>query len=419
MKTTGPATAQWTVVALLVVSVSINYIDRGNLSVAAVPLSRELRLDPAQVGLLLSAFFWTYASFQIAAGWLIGRYSVMWIYAVGYFIWSTATTCTGLIASFPVLFALRLALGAGESVAYPCYSRIIAGGIAERHRGFANALIDAGSKTGPAIGLLLCGTLVGRFGWRMMFVAVGAISMLWLLPWSAASIRLKIVQPIERRDVPGVLRILRVRSVWGTFIGLFCANYAWYFLITWLPWYLVRERHYSTAAMAVYGSLPFWGVAASSLVGGWVSDALIVRGASPTLVRKTFVVSGLALGTLMFPACLIKDQAVSLALLVIALTCYGMFSSNCWVITQTIAGPAAAGEWTGLQNAVGNVAGVVAPLVTGWVVGETGKFFYAFLVVSIVLLAGAASYLFLVGKVAPMAWGCPRGAGDGCKQESV
>ncbi|MGH9664274.1 MAG: MFS transporter, partial [Bryobacteraceae bacterium] len=203
---------------------------------------------------------------------------------------------------------------------------------------------------------------------------------------------------------PGFLDILRRRSAWGTFVGLFAGNYAWYFLLTWLPSYLLMERHYTTERMAWLGSLPFWGVAVSTIFSGWLSDRWICRGGSPTRVRKTFAIAGLALSTLMLPAAMVNNQAASMSLLIAAWLAYGLFSSNLWAITQTLAGPAAAGKWTGIQNAIGNIAGVVAPLVTGFIVEETGKFFYAFVAVSVVLVIGALSYLFIVGPVEEVAW---------------
>src|SRR5271168_3569322 len=138
---TNRARGQWTILALLVISVTINYIDRGNLSIAASRLSAELQLDPEKIGLLLSSFFWTYAAMQIVSGWLIDRYSVYWIFAGGFFIWSAATALTGLAGGFITILALRLLLGIGESVAYPAYSKMIAQGIPSEHRGLANGLI--------------------------------------------------------------------------------------------------------------------------------------------------------------------------------------------------------------------------------------------------------------------------------------
>lgn len=404
--------AQWIALTLLVVSICINYMDRGNLSVAAHDLSLELRLDPAYTGFLLSAFFWSYASFQIVSGWLIDRYNVNWVYAAGFFLWSLATVLSGLAGTFVELFALRLILGMSESVAYPSYSKIIAGGFPEKQRGMANALIDAGSKVGPAIGMIAGGLILAKFGWRLMFIVIGAVSMIWLAPWCWVIRKRPVAATAETappiitsESGPGFLDILRQRSAWGTFLGLFAGNYAWYFLLTWLPSYLLTERHYTTEMMAWLGSLPFWGVAVSTIVSGWLSDRWICAGGSPTRVRKTFAIAGLALSTLMLPAAVLENQVAAMSLLIAAWLAFGLFSSNLWAITQTLAGPAAAGKWTGIQNAIGNIAGVAAPLVTGLIVEATGQFFYAFVAVSVVLAVGAASYLFIVGRVEEVDWG--------------
>src|SRR6476469_5256130 len=167
--------------ALLVISICLNYIDRSNLSIAAPLLQKELLITNTQLGLLLSSFFWTYSLVQLIgiAGWLADRFPVGWVLAIGFFLWSAATAVTGLVASFNVMFAMRLILGAGESVAYPCYSKILASDFPQQHRGLANALIDAGAKIGPAMGTLVGGLLVARLGWRWFFFGLGAGSLLW------------------------------------------------------------------------------------------------------------------------------------------------------------------------------------------------------------------------------------------------
>ncbi len=396
--------AAWLAFALLVVSVAINYIDRTNLSVAAPGLRTELRLSPAHLGLLFSAFFWTYASFQIVSGWLVDRYDVNWVFGAGFLIWSAATAATGFVGGFGALFSLRLVLGAAESVAYPSYSKIIATRFPEHRRGLTNALIDAGSKAGPALGMLIGGLVVARFGWRALFLILGFGAMLWVPLWAVWAPRTEAADKPKRHEGPSFGRILRERSAWGTFFGLFSIDYAWYFLITWLPTYLVVERHFSMGMMAVVGSVPFWGLAASSAINGWVSDHLIMRGATPTLVRKSFAAAGLLLCTLVLPAAIVHSPWMCIALLTAACLSFGLCTSNHWAITQTIAGPPAAGKWTGLENAFGNLAGVAAPWITGVIVSATGQFFYAFVAVAVVLVLGALSFLFIVGPVSPVDW---------------
>jgi MFS transporter, ACS family, D-galactonate transporter len=397
---------EWTVLGLLVISVCINYIDRGILSVTGVALSKELHLEPHELGFLLGAFFWTYASFQIIAGWLIDRYNVIIVFAVGFLIWSTATALIGLSAGFLSLFLLRLVLGIGESVAYPSYSKIIAANFLERQRGLANGLIDVGCKLGPATGMIVGGLILYRYGWRAVFLSIGLASLLWVIPWFIFAPKIRTASSMRARyDGPGLADILRKRDAWGTLIGLFGANYAWYFMLTWLPQYLLMERHYSTRMMALTGWLPFCATAAGAAFGGWLSDRFISKGASPTLIRKSFAVGGLTgCAVLLMPAAMLTDQVAAMSVLIAAAFIYGLYSSNLWAITQTLAGVVAAGKWTGLQNCAGNIAGVVAPIVTGYIVHFTGQFYLAFVWVCVNLMMAALSYLFIVQRIVPVAW---------------
>jgi ACS family D-galactonate transporter-like MFS transporter len=394
----------WPLLILMVLSVAINYVDRGNLSIAAPMLKDELKLSPAQLGLLLSAFFWTYSSFQIVSGWLVDRLNVSWVLAGGFFLWSAATAVTGLVHGIALLVVLRLLLGTGESVAYPCYCKILAGYFEEQQRGLANALIDAGTKVGPALGTLLGGLLMARFGWRPFFTVLGLASMLWLPAWLKWMPRGPIPNVRGAQDVPSVGEILRKRSAWATFAGIFCGNYVWYFLLTWLPFYLVRERHFSMDRMATVGALAYVVTASATILTGWLADRAIASGVSPTKVRKTCTATGLGFSTVILAVVVIPNGPASMAFLMLACVAYGVYASSHWAITQTIAGPAAAGRWTGLQNFIGNWAGIAASALTGFIVGKTGQFFWAFAAVAVIVLTGAFVYLFFLGPVEPTVW---------------
>jgi len=395
---------QWVVLGLLVVSIGVNYIDRGTLAVASPFLIAELNLTKTQLGTLFSTFFWTYAAFQLVAGWLVDRYDVRVVLGTGFFIWSAATLLTGLANSFAAIFVLRLLLGMGESVAYPSYSRILARGFPEGQRGIANALIDAGSKCGPALGVLIGGLVVGHFGWRALFFVLGFGGLLWLIPWGIWGPHPATVERPRNGACPGILEILGKRSAWGTFLGLFCVNYAWYFLVFWLPPYLVIERHFTANMMAIFGSMPFWGLALSSALSGWASDLWIARGGSPTRVRKTFMATGMLLSTMILSVAIVRDATTSMVLLVITSLCFGLFTSNLWAITQTLAGPQAAGKWTGWQNMFGNFAGIFGPWFTGKIVDATGKFLLAFVAVCAALIIGAFAFTVIVGDLKPVQW---------------
>jgi len=394
------------VLILLVVSVAINYLDRGVLSVSAPILQRELTLSPTEMGLLFSAFFWSYAVFQLVAGWLVDRYEVKHILSAGFLVWCLATASVGWITGFGWLLASRVILGVGESVAYPAYSHILARDFAEGRRGLANALVDAGSKLGPALSTLAGGLLVGRFGWRALFLGMGLGGLLWLIPWILIAPSGDRAAKAEVRGRPtSMMEILRRREAGGTCVGMFSLGYVWYFLLSWLPSYLVNARGFSMQSMAVLGSLPFGAMACTSVLGGWLSDWLIRRGHSATGVRKTFVTSGLLLCCVtLLPAAVVRSPEQCVMLLVISCAALGFFTSNVWAITQTLAGPKAAGSWTGVQNAIGNLGGVISPLLTGVVVARTGSYYLAFATASVMLVLGAGSYLFLVGEVKPLRW---------------
>ncbi|PYL01497.1 MAG: MFS transporter [Verrucomicrobia bacterium] len=396
---------RWGIVVLLLLSVCINYVDRGSLSVAAPVLSDEFLLSPRKLGYLLSAFFWSYTAFQLVVGWLVDRYDVKWVYAGGFLVWSLAMAATGLANSFAALFAARLVLGIGESVFLPSVSRIVVRLFPAEHRGLPNALVDVGTKIGPGLSTLLGGLFIGRYGWRALFIGVGLASLLWLLPWIYSVPGDPVQADRQRKRGPGMSEILSRRETWGTSLGMFALGYVWIFLVTWLPSYLINERNYSVEQMAVFGSLPFWGMAVASLTGGWASDLWIARGGTPTRVRKTFAGTGLILcAALMLPAAFLMNPTLSLGFLIASCVSLGIFTSNVWAITQTLAGPEAAGKWTGIQNFIGNLGAVISPMTAGWIAQQTRSFVLAFVVAAVILVLGATCYLLLVPRVEPVAW---------------
>ncbi|HKV25456.1 MAG TPA: MFS transporter [Candidatus Acidoferrum sp.] len=395
-----------TVAALLALSVFINYIDRGSLSIAAPALKSELNLSAGQLGLLLSSFFWTYAAFQIVSGWLVDRFDVNWVIAAGFFLWSAATAVTGIVHSFILLLIVRLFLGVGESVAFPAYSKILAKHFPESVRGRANSLIAAGIAGGPAFGIFFGAILMARYGWRPIFVGLGLLCLMWLIPWVALMPKGPGLPIAAFERAPDILEILRHRSAWGTFAGLFSYNYLSYFLLTWLPFFLVRERHFSMEKMGKIGGAAYLTLAVSALISGWISDLWLAHGGSTTRVRKTFTATGLAAASCFCIAVVVFASDPRLAIVFLFATCAaaGLCTSNLWAITQTLAGPLAAGKWSGLQNFVGNFAGIASPALTGLIVQRTGHFFWAFAMAAAVLLAGAFSWAFVIGPIEPVAW---------------
>jgi MFS family permease len=200
--------------------------------------------------------------------------------------------------------------------------------------------------------------------------------------------------PVERVAPPAVGSpgLVRRRNVWVTCLGLFCFNYAFYFLLTWLPSYLVKERRFSLRAMAIYGALPFCATAVTSLAGGAWADHRIRQGSNAGPLRKKTAIAGLILCAVMLTVAARSGTTVGMVSLILAFVGIGLFTCNVWAITQTLAGPHLAGAWTGWQNAVGNMGGVAAPILTGWGVSASGSFFSAFAIASGMLVLAALFY---------------------------
>ena len=407
------------VAVLLGLSAFLNYIDRGSLSIAAPILKDELSISPARLGVLLSAFFWTYSCAQLLAGWMVDRLNVNWLLTVGFIVWSAATGLTAAAHSFALLFALRLLLGLGESIAFPSYSKIIARSVPEHNRGLANSAVIAGQVLGPGLGILIGGLLIARYGWRPLFVALGLASLIWVVPWlmSMPSSPPSHLEPRSRG--PRMRELLHIRSLWGTCVGLFCCNYVNYFLVTWLPYFLVRDRHFTMQEMAKLGGVAYIAAACCALLAGRLSDRWVRKGASPSLARKTVTAGGLALSGIFLSFATASGIAVCAAALILGIIFFAVSASNVWAITQTLAGPTAAGRWTGFQNFAGNTAGIVAPTLTGWILSRTGEFYWAFIATVGVALIGMASWVFLVGRVEPVTWRETRFTTSRCEERSV
>jgi MFS family permease len=202
----------------------------------------------------------------------------------------------------------------------------------------------------------------------------------------------------------GFSEILRQPSAWATFAGHFCGNYFWYFLLTWLPYYLVRERGFSMDSMAVITAVAYCVTALATTTTGWFADRLIGNGSSPIRVRKACAAIGLAFASAVVGVVFVQSSAGAMVILMFSCLAYGIFASSHWAITQTIAGFSTVGRWSGLQNCLANMAGVAAPAITGLVVKNTGHFFWAFAVSASVVLTGAAVYAFLLRPVEPLTW---------------
>ncbi|HVN19918.1 MAG TPA: MFS transporter [Dongiaceae bacterium] len=392
------------VVFLLSLSVLLCYVDRSNLSIAAEMIKGELYISDLQLGALLSAFFWVYACLQIPAGWLVDRFDVKWVLAAGFVLWSAATATTGLLHGFMALIAARVVLGIGESVAFPSYANIFSTHFTESQRGTANAALQVGLAMGPALGMLFGGVAVGRFGWRPFFLVLGAGSLLWLAPWIYIMPRRDESVVTTSQSKVRIVDIFRFRSAWGSCFGQFSLNYCMYLLVTWLPSFLIRTRHFTMNGMAKAGGVIFTAYAISAFVSGKVSDRWIVAGGSATRVRKTMLGVGLTgIGIALFGAAIVPDPIV-VPVLALGGVLLAIAGTSSWAVAQTIAGPRVAGRWTGVQNFVGNMGGACAPVLTGYLLGRTGQFYLPLAIAAAIAWFGVVCWVLVVGRVEEIDW---------------
>jgi len=402
------------VLALLALAILINYVDRGNLSIAAPALKAELHISATRLGFLFSAFFYAYTAFIFLSSWLVDRFHVNWVLAAGFAVWSLATAGTGLVTGFTTLFIMRLLLGMGESVAFPSSSKILAQNLPEYDRGFANGLIICGMKLGPAAGTLGAGMLIAKYGWRPVFIGIGLASLLWLPAWfrwmprgqqaqaRAASQTTRLGTAIS--NSASYEDVLRQRSFWGACGGHFCANYLNYFLVSWLPFYLVHERQHSMQTMVRIAGAFYVLDALSAFATGWCSDLLIRRGNPVTVVRKGAMLVGGTVAALGLAGCAMAGPHTYLVWLAIMGVGSGVGGTGIFAFAQTLAGPGTAGRWAGLQNGFGNLSGWVSPALTGYLLDRTGHFTAPLAIAAVVCLIGGLSWAFGVGRLEPVNW---------------
>jgi MFS family permease len=396
------AFVRWSIVGLLAAALFINYVDRGAVPTAAHLIQEELALSAGQLGVLFSAFFWTYSILQIPVGWVAERYGAHRVLAAGLALWACATMLVGLAHSFTALLLLRLLLGIGESASFPCASKLLAVAVPIESLGMANGIVAFAYQFGPAVGAYGGGLIMVHYGWRATFWVFGGLSLLWLLPWSRVRLPREAVAS-GRADGPSLGSILRQPSLWGTALGLFSTNYSFYFLLNWLPYYVVRERGFSTGEMARLTGSAYLISALSSIIAGWAIDRYVRSGRANIAYKSVMVVSHL--GTV---ACMLliafAAQPWALAGIFAYQVITGAASAGVFAIPQILAGPSASARWVGIQNCCGNFAGVIAPALTGLLVEETHRFTAAFVTAAVVSVAGVVGWVWMVPRLAPLVW---------------
>ena len=410
--------ARFGILALITLATMLNYVDRSVMGVAQPALVRELAIGPEVMGLIFSAFSWTYALAQIPGGLLLDRLGSRLTYGLSLFLWSLATMAHGLMSSVVGLFSARLALGLAEAPCFPTNSRILSTWFPQTERARANGVYSVGQYVGLGFMIPLLTYIVASFGWRALFFIFGSVGVLFAFIWHALyrepheSTRINQAELDHiaaggglANQAPGfvlswgaVAALLKKRQILGASIGQFCGNSTLVFFLTWFPSYLATERGMDWIRSGFAASLPYIAASVGVLVGGALSDGIIRRTGSATLGRKLPIIAGLLLTSTMVLANFADSNTVVIAVMSVAFFGQGMVNLG-WTLIADVAPKQMMGLTGGVFNFCANLAGIITPLVIGFVLGATGSFYGALFYIATLGLVGAAAYVFIVGEV--------------------
>ena len=413
-----PTRARFGVLALITFATMLNYVDRSVMGVAQPSLVRELAIGPELMGLIFSAFSWTYALAQIPGGLVLDRLGSRLTYGLSLALWSLATMLHGFMSSVVGLFSARLALGIAEAPCFPANSRILSTWFPQAERARANGVYSVGQYVGLGFMIPLLTYIVATFGWRALFFIFGGVGIVYAFVWHALYREPHESSRANQAELDyiaaggglggrrgrfvlswaAVRALLRQRQILGASIGQFCGNSTLVFFLTWFPSYLATERGMDWIRSGFAASLPYIAASVGVLVGGVVSDGIIRRTGSATLGRKLPIITGLLLTSTMVLANFTPSNTLVIAIMSVAFFGQGMVNLG-WTLIADVAPKELMGLTGGVFNFCANLAGIVTPLVVGFVLGATGSFYGALAYIATLGLVGAAAYVFIVGEV--------------------
>jgi sugar phosphate permease len=402
---------QYAAVGLLVLSGCINYIDRSTLSIGNPMIREELGLSLGQMGLLLSAFSWSYAVAQLPVGALVDRVGPRVLLGAGLALWSLAQCAAGLVASFGQFIWARIALGVGESPQFTSSARVCANWFHVRNRALPFGIINSSSALGPAIAPPLLTALMLSFGWRPMFIIMGIAGLVAAAIWFVvyrdpehADISAEERAWIRSADTPRAetggfrvwARLFRFRTTWGLIFGFFGVVYMTWLYVTWLPGYLEIERHVSIKNAGIWSAVPQFCGFIGAVLGGFIADTLAARGIAPIASRKIPLVCGLfGVAICTVAGALAGSVGAAIFFMSCAVFCGNVASTNGWTLSTTMAPGDYVASVGAIQNFGGYVGGSPAPVVTGYVVQGTGSFVPALLIAAAIACMSALVYWFV------------------------
>lgn len=411
---------RWVIAIFMWAAIAINYLDRTCMSAAAPTMMKDLNLGPTEMGIIMSAFFWSYAAFQIPSGWIADRIGQRICLAVAVLWWSLATAVTAVSRTTAGLIGARLFMGAGESGVYPCNAGITAKWFPDRERGRVTAIFDSGSKFGTAFTMPLVAWMVAVYGWQVPFVVCGAVGILWVIAWmayyrdpehhkSVNAAEIKYIRDgqlkkegIDKTQPMKWYELLKYRNVIAMCLGFFLFNYAIYFFITWFPTYLVKERGMQMMTMGFMAMLPPLCGILAQWTGGILTDYMYQRTKNLTFARKLNLGVGMLAATSIAFAGLAESNTVAIVLLCVSYGGLAFAAAALWSLPGDIAPRNMTSVLGGIQNCASNIGGILGPIVTGYIISTTGSFMPALAISGFFCLLGALTYLFMLGKIVPI-----------------
>lgn len=413
--------ARVTILALISMAVAINYLDRAVLGIAAPSIQQQFALSPALMGVVFSAFSWTYFLGQVPSGVLLDRFGTRAIYSWSLVGWSVATLLHAATTGFASLLGLRFALGLAEAPCFPANSSVVAKWFPRSERGRAIGIYTAAEYIGLSFMSPILFWTLNRFGWRALFAAaggVGVVAGLVFARWyrdpadhpTVTRSELAYVgagggdvgrNAPEEFDLRHVRALFRHRQMWGLCIGQYAVYSTFVFFLTWFPTYLATARHMDWIRVGIFTALPYIAGFFGILFAGWWSDNMLSRGRSLNAARKLPVIAGLVGASTIAAANYVQSDRVVIAILSVAFFAQAMSSSG-WSVISEVAPRAQLGLVSGLFSASANLSGIVTPLVIGAILQATGSFYGALAFVGGVAAVGALSWTFLIGDIGPV-----------------
>jgi MFS transporter, ACS family, D-galactonate transporter len=410
---------RWFMVFLAFLAIVTNYMDRANLAVALPYMNAELHLSSGESGLILGAFFWTYAAFQIPAGMLVDRIGAKAVFAGAVVWWSIFTMATSLARGGASLLGLRFLLGVGEAGAFPAATKFVERWFPPTERGLASGIYDCGARGGTLIALPICTAIITAYGWKASFLFTGVIGLVWVVVWLCVASEFpsqsRFVNETEAKhiaeDAPTQkTRAVRIkwgklftsRVVWAMSLGFACQGYVIYFFITWYPTYLVKARGFTLLQLGFYGILPGLAGLVGSWLGGWISDKIAASRYGLNFARKVCIVVGMALSATIGLAGIVSQAWLALLLLSVAFFGVSVATSSILALPADVSASgerSVAGTVAGFQNCIANLAGIASPAVIGFLKDATGSFTPGLVSASIVAIAGCLIYIFALGPI--------------------